>query len=264
MKITEKSTEGDEKDKVGSEWFSEWFDSPYYHILYQNRDIQEAEKLIDNLTAYCNFNGDDFIADFACGKGRHAIYLNKKGLKVTGIDLSPGNIKYAAQFSNERLSFVVGDMRNFPGEGQYNYILNLFTSFGYFNEEEDNIKTLRSFKRLVKPGGKIIIDFLNTAQVTNNLIPEELRVIEGIEFYIKRFLSGGFIVKEIKVKDHADESHFTEKVETIYYDDFVSYFDKTGLKIIDVFGDYSLQSAYSPATSERMIFILENTLTSCI
>ena len=89
------------------EWFGEWFNSPYYHILYKDRDSSEASTFIDNICVYLGFSETDEILDLACGKGRHAIYLNKKGFEATGIGLSEENIKYASQFSNAKLVLVI-------------------------------------------------------------------------------------------------------------------------------------------------------------
>ena len=74
------------------EWFSEWFNSPYYHILYQNRDYKEAESFIENLIHKQHFVRTQHFLDLACGKGRHAIYLNSKGFKVLGLDIAPESI----------------------------------------------------------------------------------------------------------------------------------------------------------------------------
>src|SRR5688500_2509825 len=114
------------------EWFSTWFDSPYYHILYNNRDEQEAEQFMDKLLAYLHPKPHEKVLDLACGKGRHSVYLNQKGFDVTGIDLSEQSIAYARQFENERLHFAVHDMREVYQPETFDFILNLFTSFGYF------------------------------------------------------------------------------------------------------------------------------------
>lgn len=112
------------------EWFGQWFDSPYYHVLYQHRDHDEAEAFMDHLNDYFAFTAEDEVMDLACGKGRHSIYLNSKGLKVTGVDLSPQNIEAASAHTNERLHFHVHDMRKVFRQEAFDYVLNLFTSFG--------------------------------------------------------------------------------------------------------------------------------------
>ena len=114
------------------EWFGEWFDSPYYHILYRDRDYQEAHAFIDKIVKYFDLHSTDAILDLACGKGRHSIYLNEKGYNVVGVDLSAQNITFASQYGNDRLHFYRHDMREVFRESTFDYVLNMFTSFGYF------------------------------------------------------------------------------------------------------------------------------------
>ena len=92
-------------------WYNIWFNSPYYHILYANRDHQEAADFIDTITEYFHFKKDQKALDAGCGRGRHAIYFNKKGLDITGIDLSPENIAYAKSMENSTLHFQEHDIR---------------------------------------------------------------------------------------------------------------------------------------------------------
>ena len=155
------------------EWFGEWFNSPYYHILYQNRDEVEAKHFIDKLTDYLGFDMNDQILDLACGKGRHSIYLNQNGFEVTGIDLSSENIKHAKQFENERLKFQEWDMRIPFRKDSFDYVLNLFTSFGYFETTEEHCNAIQSIAVSLKPGGKLLLDFLNPYVVVNNLVSAE-------------------------------------------------------------------------------------------
>src|SRR5690606_22238937 len=144
--------------QVKREWFGEWFNSPYYHILYKHRDFEEARIFIDNLNDLFGFSADQKALDLACGKGRHAIYLNKKGLNVVGVDLSPENIREAKKFENEKLQFFVYDMREVFDIQAFDYVLNLFTSFGYFNTEAENEKAINATALSLKKGGFFIID----------------------------------------------------------------------------------------------------------
>ena len=93
--------------KEQSKWFQSWFDTPYYHTLYENRDYKEAEVFIKNIVKYLNLDTEDSILDLACGKGRHSIFLNKMGYNVTGVDISPKNIKEANEHKNENLKFKI-------------------------------------------------------------------------------------------------------------------------------------------------------------
>jgi len=236
-------------------WFAEWFNSPYYHILYKNHDEDEGGFLIDNLNKYLQFAAQHKILDLACGKGRHAIYLNSKGLDVLGVDLSPESIGYGKQFGNATLAFEVHDMREPVGIGKFDFVLNLFTSFGYFHNEEDNFKTIQSIATSLKPDGKLILDFFNAQKVTTELVSYEEKKIEGITFCISKKLENGFIIKTIEFGADGQLYHFHEKVRALYLEDFKKYYLQAGLKIEIVWGSYELDP-YDLIYSDRLIMLV--------
>ncbi len=236
-------------------WFSAWFDSPYYHILYQERNDEEAHFFIDNLVRFLKITPEQRILDLASGRGRHSVYLHQKGFEVLGADLSPTNIAASQPFASERLSFVVHDMREVLREAHFDFVLNLFTSFGYFDSEEENLQAMQAIAQNLKPGGRLVIDFLNPAWVIEGLIPYEVKTYGGIDFHIHKKIEGGFVIKHIAFEDKGEVQHFQERVALLDLRRFESYFSKAGLSLEQVFGDYSLQP-YEPMYSERMIFIV--------
>ncbi len=239
------------------EWFGEWFDSPYYHILYHDRDYQEARNFIDRIADYFQPAPQDHILDLACGKGRHSIYLNEKGYDVVGVDLSQQNISYASQYGNERLKFYRHDMRKVFKEHAFDYVLNMFTSFGYFDEDDENQAAITAIEKGLKPNGHLLLDFLNPYKVINNLIPEEVKKIGDIEFHITKYLSDdNYIVKDIRFDDQGKAHHYQERVKAIRRLEFLDFFKTAGLELIEVFGDYQL-NPYDCDASDRMIFIVK-------
>ncbi len=237
-------------------WFEEWFNSPYYHLLYKNRNEEEAQFFINNLLSKLNLNKGAKILDLACGKGRHAVYLNSLGYDVTGIDLSEENISIAKQSENETLAFFEHDMRHLYWSDYFDCIMNLFTSFGYFDDESDNVKTLQSVHDSLKPGGTFVIDFLNADKLKNELVAAEIITREGVEFHISREVKDDYIFKTIEVKEGEKSKTFTEKVHLLHLENFEKYFAETGLKIMGEFGDYSLNT-FDAAISERLIIVVE-------
>ena len=125
-----------------NDWFASWFDTNYYHLLYKNRNDDEARLLIEHLVGYLNLAPNSKVLDLACGKGRHSITLNELGFDVLGIDLSSNSIEEAKQFENETLHFDVCDMRNSFTKNTFDVVFNLFTSFGYFDNKSDNEKVI--------------------------------------------------------------------------------------------------------------------------
>ena len=236
-------------------WYSMWFDTPYYHILYKDRDEEEAQVFIDNLTEYLNLPGQEKVLDLACGKGRHAIYLNTLGYDVTGVDLSKNSIHKAQAHENETLHFKVHDMRE-PFDKKYDAILNLFTSFGYFENAEDHLSTLKVIKEGLTDYGFAVIDFMNVSYILNHLVKEEIKMAEGIDFHIKRWVENGYIFKDITFTDQGNAYHFTERVRALTLEDFELLMKQAGLYLLDIFGDYKLRK-FHKTESHRLIMVFK-------
>lgn len=235
-------------------WFQNWFNSPYYHILYQQRNDEEAEFFIDNLCAYLKPRSNSRLLDIACGRGRHSVYLNKKGFDVTGIDLSFSSIRFAQQFENEKLHFYVHDMRYLFYINYFDIGFNLFTSFGYFETEKDHVNALKTFRKSLKKDGILVLDYFNSQKIMQNLTQQEVKRADGIDFYISKKVAGGKIIKSISFEHKNKDFSFKEEVKAFTFSDFESMFEKSGFKILKYFGDYSL-NAYEETRSDRLIFI---------
>ncbi|MGB1041761.1 MAG: SAM-dependent methyltransferase [Tenacibaculum sp.] len=238
-----------------TDWFTSWFDTSYYHTLYKHRNDADAQFFMRNITRFLNLPKSSHIADLPCGKGRHAVYLNSLGYKVTGGDLSNNSIKHAKDFENDTLQFEVWDMRK-PLEHKYDAVFNLFTSFGYFKDDNEDITILKSFKNGLKENGIVVLDFLNVEKVKNNLVKEEVKTIDEIEFSIKREIKDGFIYKHISFFADNKQHSYSEQVKFLTLDKMQLYFEKAGLNVKHVFGDYSLNK-FDKNTSDRLILIAE-------
>ncbi|PKP49326.1 MAG: SAM-dependent methyltransferase [Bacteroidetes bacterium HGW-Bacteroidetes-12] len=244
--------------KKNENWFEEWFDSTYYHLLYKNRDEHEAELFISNLIAYLNPSKNEIFLDVACGKGRHAIYMNKLGYKVDAFDLSDNSIAFAKKFENKQLNFFVNDIRNSLKLNYYDVAFNLFTSFGYFVDDKDNQQAIDAIAKSLKKGGRFVLDFMNAKKVIKTLQPVEEKKIKHINFLIEKKVVNNFIVKEISFNDKGKDFKFIEQVKTIFHEDFLAYFEAASLNIEAVFGDYNL-NAFNEDTSDRLILVATKT-----
>ncbi|MDT8414718.1 MAG: class I SAM-dependent methyltransferase [Flavobacteriaceae bacterium] len=236
-------------------WYRSWFDTPFYHILYKDRDHEEAALFMDNLTQYLNLPKGAKILDLACGKGRHAVYLNQLGFNVTGIDLSENSIAEASKHANQTLHFQVHNMCE-PFPDTFDAVFNLFTSFGYFDQPDAHVKTLKAIKADLIETGFGVIDFLNADVVIPNLIPEETKVVNNISFDLKRHHSDGFIIKEIDFEAEGQSYHFEERVKAFRLSDFEAMFAEADIDLLDVFGNYKLQKFRSDE-SPRLIMIFK-------
>ncbi len=234
-------------------WFSSWFNTPYYHILYKDRNDKDAQLFMRNITSFLKLPITSHIFDVPCGKGRHAVFLNSLGYKVTGGDLSKNSIQHAKQYENNTLSFKVCDIRK-SFDSQYDAIFNLFTSFGYFEKDEDDILVLKNIKNALKVNGVLVLDFLNAEYVKRNLVKEEIKIVDSIVFNISREISNGFILKHIEFIDKGKQYKFTEKVKYIDVEKFQHYFTNVGFDIKHIFGGYNLET-YKKQSSKRLILV---------
>lgn len=241
--------------KLTEKWYASWFDTSYYHTLYKDRDYTEAQAFMDNLTNYINLPEHGKILDLACGKGRHSIYLNKLGYNVTGVDLSEQSIKHAKQFENDTLKFDVHDMTK-PYPETFDAVFNLFTSFGYFETDECDLHTIKSIKAELNESGFAVIDFMNPEYVINNLVSENTKTVDDIDFLQKRRVENGHIIKDISFTADGEDFNFQERVKAINLQDFEVLFKKADVHLLDVFGDYKL-NAFDAKTSQRLIMIFK-------
>lgn len=237
------------------EWFENWFNTKYYHLLYDNRNQEEAEFFMKNLIHFLQLKNGDKILDLPCGKGRHSIFLNSQGLNVVGADLSKNSIDFAKKFENSTLKFHIHDMREKITK-KYNAIFNLFTSFGYFEDDKTNIEVLKKFKDGLKKDGFVVIDFLNIEKVRRNLITEDSFEKNGIIFHIKRSIQNGFLIKNISFNTDGMEHNYTEKVQSLSLKNIIHFAEQANLHVKNIFGDYNL-SSFDDKNSDRLILILQ-------
>lgn len=239
------------------DWFENWFGSPFYKMLYQNRDENEARRFTDELICYLQPPAGCRMLDIACGEGRFAIHLAEKGYDVTGIDLSTASIESAQAHEAGNLHFYVQDMR-FPFYINYfDFAFNFFTSFGYFKYDRDNRMAARAFAAGLKKGGTLVIDYLNFKNVLKNMVSEATVQREEITFNIKKRCDRNHIIKDIDFTDcDGIPRHYTETVATFSLEDFVKMFTDAGMTMVETFGDYSL-APFDAESSPRMIMVFK-------
>jgi SAM-dependent methyltransferase len=236
-------------------WFEKWFRSPYYCMLYKDHNADEAHFFLENLLTVLKPKPTARFLDIPCGRGRHSIYLATKGFDVTGMDLLKENILFAKKFEQPNLAFYEHDMRQLIAGSYYDFVLNLFTSIGYFESPQDDQRAIQNFSAALKIGGNLVIDFLNANRVENNL-GEKNSEENGIRFHIKKEIVGKAIIKKIHVTTSNENLDFEEHVSLLRLTDFEKLFSKCGLQLRHVFGDYELKP-FDVQESSRLILVAE-------
>jgi SAM-dependent methyltransferase len=245
----------------GQEWYTGWFNSPFYHKLYFERDEKEASAFIYTLLQHLSPPAHSRMLDVACGKGRHSKILASLGHTVTGIDISPGSIAIAKKTENENLEFFVHDMRLPFYINYFDYAFNFFTSFGYFKTRREHDDAIRTIVKSLKPGGKFIIDYLNVHYVEEHLLHDEIKKIDSTSYTIHRWDDETHFYKKIKTEDPSLQKpiEYTEKVAKFSLGDFNDMLSYQGMQVKEVFGDYEL-NAYDVRERPRLILVAEKAM----
>ncbi|GBD88581.1 dTDP-3-amino-3,4, 6-trideoxy-alpha-D-glucopyranose [bacterium BMS3Abin03] len=239
------------------EWYKSWFNSEEYLKVYRHRDNKDAEALIELFLNNIDTDRVKNLLDMACGAGRHAVILAQKGFTVTAVDLSDNLLsvaKSSAADSGVNIDFIQSDIRDFKTDKKFDLILNLFTSIGYFEQDEENYFILKKAYDLLAGGGFFVLDYFNKEYVEANLEPQTVDEFDNTRIVQNRFISGERVIKEITIDSNGKTNKFVESVRMFSYDELIGALKKIGFKIKNVFGDFK-GSKFKLESSPRIIII---------
>jgi 2-polyprenyl-3-methyl-5-hydroxy-6-metoxy-1,4-benzoquinol methylase len=242
-----------------TEWFKEWFASEEYLNVYKHRDTGDAKSIISLILKNVSIPNKAKILDAACGAGRHAIALAQKGYKVTAFDLSEPLINKAKTLSNElnlNINFFNADLRTVDFKERFSLILNLFTSFGYFENDEENFRFLTESKKWLLPKGYFILDYLNMNYIIENHVPQSVKAMENKKVIENRRFNKGRIEKEIIIHNGSKVETYNESVKLYSFNQIAEAAQNAGLTINKIFGDYK-GNEFDEELSERLIIIFK-------
>lgn len=250
-------------------WYKDWFNNPEYLALYKHRNDNDARKIISLLFRHIAPEKGNKCLDLACGNGRHSVLFARKGYNVTGLDLSPYLVEQAKKKLNDqyrlyknKLRFVIKDMRRIGFKNEFDLVVNLFSSFGYFDKKSENFKVIKEVSSSLKKGGFFLFDFLNKQYLEKNIVPFDIKTLNRTSFLQIRHITGNSIVKNIIIIKNRNNSktpeihQFLEKIQLYSLSEFRKVFTKQGLKIKKVFGNYR-GDKYSKTDSERLIILAQ-------
>ena len=240
-----------------SEWFKDWFNTEEYLNVYQHRNESDAEEHIKLILQNIRLSSGAKILDMACGAGRHAIIFARKNFDVTAVDLSESLLAIAkknADDENLKINFVHSDIRNFKSYDKFNLVLNLFTSFGYFETDEENFSVLRKAYDLLIDDGFFVLDFFNSYFLQQNLVESSEENLGKVKIHQFRKIKENRVTKKIVITKNGNLSHFEESVRMFTKDELVNAIQNIGFDIYKTFGDF-LGNEYEQFTSPRLIMI---------
>jgi|LULF01.1.fsa_nt_gb 2-polyprenyl-3-methyl-5-hydroxy-6-metoxy-1,4-benzoquinol methylase len=225
-------------------WHKTMYDHYYADSTLNSEDLRSQAKYeVSFIKKTLALPKQSIILDVPCGTGRHSYLFAKHGFKVTGVDISESCIEIAKkQWSHDNCTYQVGDMSNLNDfYGQYDVVLNLFTSFGYFNTDTQNKKVLKEFYNTLKPGGKLVIHLINRDWLLN--VYRENDWCETKDKYIlnKRSYNSKNHYNEawmtVVDKKTKEEKNYYHKCRLYSKGEMVSLLKDVGFKMINVFGD---------------------------
>jgi SAM-dependent methyltransferase len=222
-------------------WYQRWFGDTYLDV-YPHRDLEEAEKGVSLLLS--RLEPDELkgklALDLACGAGRHLQALRNAGVPTMGLDLSHTLLREGSR-RNLGSYLVQGDMLNLPfATGAFGLVTSFFTSFGYFDQEHQDLQVLFGVHRCLIQGGWLLLDFLHAQRVRDELVPYSERSLrDGKVLEHRRLIEGGRRVeKEIRVTQGGEESVFVERVRLYEPEELIHLLQQAGFEICHHLGDY--------------------------
>jgi len=242
-----------------ADWFKDWFSSDYYLSVYSHRNDDDADEFLNNILKYIPLAKGSKVLDAACGSGRHSIVMAQKGFNVTAFDLSIPLLNVAVadtRVLNLDVKYFNSDLRFVPLKEKFKIILNLFTSFGYFEDDEENFAFINSSYSMLEKNGYFVFDYFNSGYLRNNLVIESEKCINGLKILEKRKISENRILKNITIEKEGIKSNFEESVHLYSSGEILNKFSAIGFKVVNIFGGYDC-TQFSLNNSDRLIIIFQ-------
>jgi len=240
------------------EWFEHWFNSKEYLNVYKHRDDKDAEELVNLVLNSISLSKDSQLLDLAAGSGRHAILFAKRGFNVTAVDLSENLLSLAEENAisgGASVNFIHSDIRHFNPKLKYDLIVNLFTSIGYFEKDEENYFILKKVFDLLVDNGFFVLDYFNKNYIVKNLVEKTVEETDDSTITQNRFIEGKRIVKEITIDKKGKVKKYYESVRLFSSDELINMIQKLGFRNLVTFGDFS-GNPFELESSPRIIIIV--------
>lgn len=239
------------------QWYEDWFNTKEYLEVYRHRNDAEARQLVDLIIGFTEPAEGGKVLDLACGAGRHSLLFARRGFHVTAVDLSDKLLavaKKTAEENNVKINFIKSDIRHFSVDKKFDLVLNLFTSFGYFDSDEENFRLFTTAHNLLEDEGSFVFDYFNSKFLADNLVDKSEEKLNGSRLVQKRYIENNRVIKDIFIKENGDERHYKESVRMYGRDELVAAMENAGLRIKNILGGFNGEG-FDEKKSQRIIII---------
>ncbi|MBM3286445.1 MAG: class I SAM-dependent methyltransferase [Candidatus Eisenbacteria bacterium] len=238
------------------DWFVQAFDDQY-PSLYAHRDLAEARAILERLFPLAALEGGRLL-DLGCGEGRFLQALAGRRVVSIGLDLSAPLLR-RARSRTPSIPLARADMRSLPFRpGSFRWVLLMFTTFGYFAEDGENLQVIKGIAEILEPGGTLLLDTINAAYVRKNLIPRSVRLAGNREIREKRWIdpAGPYLWKESEVLAGEEEPARVSRERLRLYEteEIDAMLSRSGMRVEQRLGDYDA-GRFDPERSPRLIVL---------
>ncbi len=228
--------------KENNDWYLEAF-GKWYPVVYQHRDEKEAEKQVNFVYSELKLKENSKILDLCCGYGRHLRFLKQKIPFTIGADLSVDLLKQAKDLFSNKIYLVRCDVRFLPFQSNtFDAVLNLFTSFGYFENDNENIQQIQQVSTVLKPGGYFFLDYLNPIQAQKIKMFHTAKKVQDYTIDETRWYEHVSKLLKKKVEVYNDNKQlmtsYTESIKIYSIEEITEMLAKQNLLILETYGDY--------------------------
>lgn len=241
------------------EWFEEWFNTPEYLNVYKHRNETDAKKLVELILSNVKLPHNAQVLDMACGAGRHSVLFASKGYQVTAVDLSQNLLeaaRKAAEKQNLTMRFIKSDIRHLDLLTQFNLVVNLFTSFGYFEDDSENFSIFKIAYEHLLTDGYFVLDYFNKFYIEKNLIAYSEDSTKNGKLIQKRRVEGNRVIKNITILNNGSQKDYFESVRMYSKEELLTALRNTGFRINKVMGNFEGHD-FDLESSGRIIIIAQ-------
>jgi len=236
-----------------------WFEAAFgelYPVVYAHRTVEAAVPEANFAAKAVDLKPEEYALDLCCGAGRHLVTLQKYGAHLTGVDYSAQLLDIARKRLQQETFLVRADMRALPFSSCFDVVFSFFTSFGYFMEDNDNAAAASNMAHVLKPAGRLFMDYLNPLSLVKHLQPETTRESEGFIIEERRWIDYKLkrVNKQVSVmRNGGIVSATSESVRLYQREELTALLGSVGLQVDQVWGDCA-GNPYG-ADADRMVLV---------